>query len=79
MPSPHRLRYTFATAGHESHAHPLDLKVLMNHTLSYGNDVTEGYIRPTLEHLREEIDRIIVFLLAKAGRKPVQSPLRLRA
>ena len=44
LPSPHRLRDTFASAAHEARIHPLDLKVLMNHTLPAG-DVTEGYIR----------------------------------
>ncbi|MEM7518866.1 MAG: tyrosine-type recombinase/integrase, partial [Planctomycetota bacterium] len=33
LPSPHRLRDTFATAAHEAGVHPFDLKVLMNHKL----------------------------------------------
>ncbi len=33
LPSPHRLRDTFASAAHEARVHPLDLKVLMNHAL----------------------------------------------
>lgn len=64
LPSPHRLRDTFATAGHEARLHPLDLKVLMNHALPAG-DVTEGYIRPSVEHLREGIEAVAVFLLGK--------------
>jgi integrase len=67
LPSPHRLRDTFATAGHEARLHPLDLKVLMNHTLPAG-DVTEGYIRPSVEHLRESAERIAEFLLGKMVR-----------
>lgn len=67
LPSPHRLRDTFATAGHEARLHPLDLKVLMNHSLPAG-DVTEGYIRPSIEHLRECIERIANFLLARFER-----------
>lgn len=68
LPSPHRLRDTFATAGHEARIHPLDLKILMNHALPAG-DVTEGYIRPSVEHLRESAERIAAFLLERA-RKP---------
>lgn len=64
LPSPHRLRDTFATAGHEARLHPLDLKVLMNHSLPAG-DVTEGYIRPSVEHLRESTQRVADFLLGK--------------
>lgn len=67
LPSPHRLRDTFATAGHEARLHPLDLKVLMNHSLPAG-DVTEGYIRPSVEHLRESIERVAAFLLGKMAR-----------
>jgi integrase len=67
LPSPHRLRDTFATAGHEARLHPLDLKILMNHTLPAG-DVTEGYIRPSVEHLRESAERIAAFLLGRMVR-----------
>jgi len=68
LPSPHRLRDTFATAGHEARIHPMDLKVLMNHALPSG-DVTSGYIRPSVEHLRESAEQVAAFLLARA-RKP---------
>ena len=64
LPSPHRLRDTFATAGHEARVHPLDLKVLMNHSLPAG-DVTEGYIRPSIEHLRGCAEMIAEFLQAR--------------
>jgi integrase len=64
LPSPHRLRDTFCTAAHESRVHPLDLKVLVNHALS-GGDVTEGYIRPSIEHLRVCVEQISEFLSAR--------------
>ena len=67
LPSPHRLRDTFASAAHEARVHPLDLKVLMNHRLSGSDDVTEGYIRPSVEHLRESTERVAAFLLKKMG------------
>ena len=66
LPSPHRLRDTFATAGHEARLHPMDLKVLMNHSLPTGN-VTEGYIRPSVEHLRDAAERVAEFLLERMG------------
>jgi integrase len=62
LPSPHRLRDTFATAAHEAGVHPLDLKVLLNHALPAADDVTMGYIRPSLEHLREAVERVAGFL-----------------
>ncbi len=77
-PSPHRLRDTYLTACHECRIHPLDEKILVNHRLP-GGDVTEGYIRPSSEHLRECVGLVTAFLLAKAGREPVESTLRLRA
>ena len=67
LPSPHRLRDTFATAAHEARVHPLDLKVLMNHALPAADDVTLGYIRPSVEHLRESVESIAGFLLARMG------------
>ena len=67
LPSPHRLRDTFASAAHEARVHPLDLKVLMNHSLPAGDDVTEGYIRPSIEHLRGCVEQIATFLREKMG------------
>ena len=67
LPSPHRLRDTFASAAHEARIHPLDLKVLMNHRLASSDDVTEGYIRPSVEHLRESIECVAEFLVGKMG------------
>jgi integrase len=65
LPSPHRLRDTFASAAHEARLHPMDLKVLLNHSLP-GGDVTEGYIRPSIEHLRGCAERVAEFLLARS-------------
>jgi integrase len=62
LPSPHRLRDTFASAAHEGGVHPLDLKVLLNHALPGTGDVTEGYIRPSEEHLRGSAEAIGAFL-----------------
>ena len=64
LPSPHRLRDTFASAAHEARIHPLDLKVLLNHALPATDDVTEGYIRPSVEHLRVSVESIARFLVS---------------
>lgn len=68
LPSPHRLRDTFATAAYEAGLQPMAIKVLMNHVLPRG-DVTDGYIRPSQDHLRVQVERVAGFLLrmAKAG------------
>ncbi len=67
LPSPHRLRDTFATAAHECAVHPLDLKCLLNHALPAADDVTQGYIRPSLEHLRATTTRVATFLSERLG------------
>jgi integrase len=67
LPSPHRLRDTFATAAHEVGVNPLDLKVLMNHALPHADDVTQGYIRPSLAHLSASAEAIAAFLLRHLG------------
>lgn len=66
LPSPHRLRNTFATACDQARIGSIETKTLMNHTLP-GNpdDVTEGYIRPDLEHLRQCVEAVTAFLLAR--------------
>jgi hypothetical protein len=74
LPPPHRLRDTFASAAHEARVHPLDLKVLMNHALPETGDVTEGYIRPSLDHLRDTVKEIASFLCANRSRIDVASP-----
>lgn len=68
IPSPHRLRDTFLSAAHDCNVSPLDQKALANHALP-SSDITEGYIRPGLEHLREVAERIAAFLLGKAGQR----------
>jgi hypothetical protein len=69
LPSPHRLRDTFLSAAHDCGVWPLDQKALANHALP-SSDITEGYIRPGLEHLREVAEKIAAFLLGKAGQRP---------
>lgn len=66
LPSPHRLRDTFLTAAHECYLRELDIKTLANHALP-GGDVTQGYIRPDVEHLRACVERVASFLLGKVG------------
>lgn len=61
-PSPHRLRDTYATAAHEAGVARLDQKILMNHVLSDGGDVTEGYQRPSWNHIVLQQERISAFL-----------------
>lgn len=67
LPGPHRLRDTYATAAHEVGVHPLDLKLLLNHALPGEGDVTLGYIRPSLEHLRGACEAVAGWLLDKAA------------
>ncbi|MGE3172685.1 MAG: tyrosine-type recombinase/integrase [Planctomycetota bacterium] len=67
LKSPHRLRDTFATFAHSAQVDPITLKVLMNHRLP-NDDVTAGYIRPTMEILRAGIEKISSKLLETAGR-----------
>lgn len=59
-----RLRDTFATAAHEAGISTLDQKILLNRKLPMG-DVTEGYQRPSDQHLRASIERIAQFLLTR--------------
>lgn len=74
LPSPHRLRDTFATAADEAGLSRQAVKLLMNHTLPKG-DVTEGYIRNSEEHMRACIERVAEFLSARLWPKET----RLRA
>jgi integrase len=66
-PSPHRLRDTYLTAAHEAKILPLDQKILVNHVLPSGGDDTEGYQRPSWEHVIEQQEIITAFLIRKAG------------
>ncbi len=65
LPSPHRLRDTFATACREAGVGMFETKALMNHRLP-SHDVTEGYQRPSAEHLRGCAEKVAAFLLARA-------------
>ena len=78
LPSPHRLRDTFASAAHEARIHPLDLKVLMNHALPSTGDVTCGYIRPSIGHLRCCVEEIAAFLAERMtpGKSDGSTPTR---
>lgn len=66
LPSPHRLRDTWATAANECGIDLVSVMTLMNHALPTGN-VTMGYMRPGVEHLRAGVEKIAAFLLGKAG------------
>ncbi|MEQ8769234.1 MAG: integrase family protein [Phycisphaerales bacterium] len=66
LPSPHRLRDTFATACLEAGIGATETKILLNHALPNG-DVTEGYQRPSAEHLRGCVDAVAAFLLERVG------------
>ena len=76
LPSPHRLRDTFASAAHEARIHPLDLKVLMNHALPSTGDVTAGYIRPSTEHLRGCVEEVAGFLIERMVARDTDEPGR---
>jgi len=79
LPSPHRLRDTFATAAHEADVQWMDLKVLLNHVLPGTNNVTAGYIRPSVEHLRGCVARVAVFLLERLGECGYAEPQSARS
>lgn len=74
IPSPHRLRDTFATAASEAGLSRQEIKLLMNHVLPQG-DVTDGYIRNSPEHLLACVERVAAFLSARLWPKET----RLRA
>lgn len=69
-PSMHRLRDTFCTACLEAGVGMFETKLLMNHSLPNGS-VTEGYQRPSLDHLRGCVEKVAAFLLAKGEAAPV--------
>lgn len=62
LPSPHRLRDTFATACLEAGVGHTETKILMNHSLP-NSDVTVGYQRPSTDHLRWCAEKVAAFLL----------------
>ena len=57
LPSPHRLRDTYASAALDADCPRIITKILMNHTVA-DSDVTEGYMRPSMETLRRWQQRI---------------------
>lgn len=65
-PTMHRLRDTFATACLEAGIGMTETKTLMNHALP-GGDITQGYQRPSLEHLRGCVEKVAAFLLGKGS------------
>ena len=68
LPSPHRLRDTFVDACVESGVGMVAIKALVNHSLpSNPDDVTEGYYRPSVEHLREGVESVTAFLVKRTA------------
>ena len=63
LPSPHRLRDTWATAAAECGIDMLSTKILMNHSL--GRDVTEGYQKPGPEATRAQAQKVADWLWDK--------------
>lgn len=69
LPSPHRLRDTFVAASVESGVGMVEIKALVNHSLPANpDDVTEGYYRPSVEHLRKCIEQVTGFLVRRMAR-----------
>ncbi len=67
--SPHRLRDSWLTAATECGVQMIHAKALVNHSLPSSGDVTMGYIKPSIEALREATEKVAAFLLGKAGVK----------
>jgi len=65
--SPHRLRDLWITASTEAGVQMIHTKALCNHSLPSSGDVTVGYVRPSIEALREATEAVARFLLGKAG------------
>lgn len=63
--SPHRLRDTWITASTECGVQMIHAKALVNHSLASSGDVTMGYVKPSIDALREATERVAEFLLAK--------------
>lgn len=66
LPGPHALRHTFLTAAMEAGLQEVTVGVLANHVMPRGS-VTRRYLHPSVEHLRDGVERVVGFLLAKAG------------
>lgn len=69
IPSPHRLRDTYITACEQVGLQDGEAKVLVNHAWGRG-DVTAGYRRQDLDHLRTCQQRVTTFLLEKMRPAP---------
>lgn len=67
--SPHRLRDSWLTAATECGVQMIHAKALVNHSLPSSGDVTMGYVRPSIEALREATEKVARFILGKAGAK----------
>mgnify|MGYP000154712825 CR=1 FL=1 len=67
--SPHRLRDSWITASTECGVQMIHTKALCNHSLPSSGDVTMGYVKPSIEALREATEKVARFLLGKAGVK----------
>jgi len=65
--SPHRLRDSWITASTECGVQMIHTKALANHSLPSSGDVTVGYVKPSIEALREATEKVAAFLLGKAG------------
>lgn len=63
LPSPHRLRDSYASIAHDVGVPALARKILMNHVVEAGGDVTDGYIRPSLDALRIHQEQVSASLL----------------
>lgn len=60
----HALRHTYATLALESGVPLAELKFLLNHAV---DNVTLGYLNPSLEHLRIHQDKASTYILDKLG------------
>lgn len=79
LPSPHRLRDSYASIAHDVGVSKLSRKILMNHTVESQGDVTDGYIRPSLEALRIHQDQISLALLKYVRRANIVATVRANA
>ncbi|MCR9096293.1 MAG: integrase family protein [bacterium] len=61
VPSPHRLRRTWATAAAELNVNFVTIQLILNHARPKDN-VTFGYVSPSLESMRAECNRVSQFL-----------------
>lgn len=65
--SPHRLRDLWITASTECGVQMIHTKALANRSLPSSGDVAVGYVKPSIEALREATEKVARFLLDKAG------------